>query len=85
MITTGQLTTEIIEATNGENGKWIRLEDLAKKIGTDGLAQAIKDLLAEDETFRAEPEMFSHRRSEWDWNSAPKIGGARINKVAFFW
>jgi hypothetical protein len=85
MITTGQLTTEIIEATQGENGKWIRLEDLTKKIGTDGLTKAITDLLDEDETFRAEQEIFPHRASKWDRTEAPRVGGQRINKVAFFW
>lgn len=87
MITTGALTTEIIEMTGGENGAWVRITDLLGRLGctVDELAEAITELLDEDEGFTAAPETHRHRLTDWERTEAPVIGGEHVHQVALFW
>lgn len=87
MLTTGALTTEIIEMTNGENGAWIRVADLKARLGctTEELTAVMIQLLDEDEGFSADPETHRHRLTDWELNEAPLIGGERRHQVALFW
>ena len=87
MITTGALTTEIIEMTQGASGRWVRVLDIKDRLGctAEDLTEAITELLDEDEAFRADAETHRHRLTGWERDEAPMIGGERRHKVAFFW
>jgi hypothetical protein len=76
MRSTGAVITEIIEAYSEHWGRWARIEEIATPAGLTQaeLEAAITELL-NDNAFRAEPQPFNRRITEWDRANAPIIGG----------
>lgn len=81
-MTTETLSTiEIIAVTYQnwatETGKkWMRIEELVELTGrtTGEINEGIYELMTWDD-FRAEPQPFGHRITDWDRENAPVIGG----------
>lgn len=68
---------KIAVAYTNLGGGWVRIEKIAKAAGLSAgeMAQAVTQLVREDEGFRAEPQPFNHRITAWDKVNAPNIGG----------
>lgn len=75
-MTTEQMIEAIAVAYTNENTEWVRIEDIAYATGLNAgqIEVAIRELIKEDD-FRAEPQPFGHRITEWDRANAPIIGG----------
>lgn len=75
MRSTEAVIGEIIEAYQAIGGEYVRIEEIAKRAGLsrEEIAEAIEELI-EDEDFRAEPQPFGHRITDWERENAPVIG-----------
>ncbi|MFI7547224.1 hypothetical protein [Actinoplanes sp. NPDC049599] len=86
MRSTEAVITEIVEAYNCRWGQWVRVAEIAAKVGLtrEELAAALETLMDEDETFRAEPEPFGHRVTAEDRAVAPVIGGEARHLICWY-
>lgn len=84
MLITDQATEKIAVAYTNAGTEWVRIEDIATATGLTAqeLAEAIKDLMSED-GFRAEPQPFGHRITDWDRANAPVIGGEARHMISW--
>ena len=75
-MTENEAAERIAVAITEAGTEWVRIEDIAKTTGMQPaeLAEAIKGLMGA-EGFRAEPQPFGHRITDWDREHAPVIGG----------
>lgn len=66
-------------------GEWTRIADLKATTGMaqDELEAGIKELLATDDTFRAEPEPFGFRITDADRDAQVMIGGEYRHQIRF--
>lgn len=79
-ITADAVSTEMIEMTRGESGKWVKLAEIAERLGVApaDLRDAVIELLQDDD-FRASSEQLRCERA------GVIIGGEPIELVAWFW
>ena len=84
MMITDQDIEKIAEAYTAAGATWVKIEDIAKATGMSGeqIGTAIRALMADD-GFRAEPQPFNHRITEWDKANAPVIGGEARHLISW--
>jgi hypothetical protein len=80
-----QIIEDIAIAYTNAGTEWVRIEDIATASGLTArqLAEGIKDLVANDETFRAEPQPHNERITDWDRANAPVIGGEARHQITW--
>lgn len=62
--------------------QWMPIETLAGLVEGDDLNETIADLMTDD-GFRAEPQPFGHRITDWDRKNAPVIGGEARHLISW--
>lgn len=84
IMATEQAMDRIAVAYTNAGAGWVRLEDIAEATGLTRteIFLAVRELMKED-GFRAEPQPFGHRITEWDRENAPVIGGEPRHLI--FW
>jgi hypothetical protein len=70
------IITAMGQAYVAARSEWVRLEDIAQATGltAEELAAGVREMMKEDH-FRAEPQPFGWRITDWDRANAPVIGG----------
>lgn len=84
MLTTEELIAVTYSNWTRETGeRWMRIERLAGLIERDDLNETIGRLIRDYDDFRAEPEPFNHRVTDWERENCPAIGGEQRHLICW--
>lgn len=84
LLTTEELIAVTYANWTRETGRrWMPIRTLAELIERDDLNATIAQIMRDYDDFRAEPQPFGHRISDWDRENAPVIGGEARHLIAW--